>query len=54
MRKIYVKPDIRVVRLKPQYILSTSETLGTTEERDNVVVGAREDEFEEDELIMHN
>lgn len=50
MRKIYVKPDIRVVRLKPQYILSTSETLGTTEERDNVVVGAREEEFFDEEF----
>lgn len=48
----YVKPDMRVVRITRPCMLSSSETLNDASDRDNFVIGAREDigdAFEEDE-----
>lgn len=50
MSKTYMKPGMQVVQLKVQCILSTSEKLNDAEERSNFTVGAREEEFFDEEL----
>ena len=50
MSKTYIKPDMHIVLLKPQPILSTSEKLDNAEGRSNFTVGAREEEFFDEEL----
>ena len=52
MSKTYMKPGMQVVQLKVQCILSTSEKLNDAEERErsNFTVGAREEEFFDEEF----
>lgn len=52
MSKTYIKPDMHIVLLKPQPILSTSEKLNDAdaEERSDFTVGAREEEFFDEEF----
>lgn len=48
MSKTYMKPGMQVVQL--QCILSTSEKLNDAEERNDFTVGAREEEFFDEEF----
>lgn len=50
MSKTYMKPGMQVVQLKVQCILSTSEKLDNTEGRSDFTVGAREEEFFDEEF----